>query len=81
MFISGTAENLLLESCSGDSRFEGRNLVVQNIQVFHRSSNDMIINPQASVTGEIRSTGNVILVNEPPIVDVKTFYKGRLKIE
>ncbi|WP_299398129.1 head GIN domain-containing protein [uncultured Gelidibacter sp.] len=81
MYLSGTAENMLLESCSGDSRFEGRNLIVQNIKVFHRSSNDMILNPQASITGEIRSTGNVILVNEPPVVDVKAVYKGRLKIE
>ncbi|TXE06838.1 DUF2807 domain-containing protein [Gelidibacter salicanalis] len=81
LFLSGTVENLFIGFYAGDSRFEGRNLKAQNISIFQRSSNDMILNPQVSVTGEIRSTGNVILVHEPPLVDVKTFYKGRLMIE
>ncbi|MBJ7880283.1 head GIN domain-containing protein [Gelidibacter salicanalis] len=81
MFLSGTVENLFIGFYAGDSRFEGRNLIVQNIQIFQRSSNDMIINPQQSLTGEIRSTGNVIMVNEPPVVDVQTYYTGRLIVE
>jgi len=81
LFLSGTVENLFIGFYAGDSRFEGRNLKAQNISIFQRSSNDMILNPQVSVTGEIRSTGNVILVHEPPLVDLKTFYKGRLMIE
>lgn len=81
LFLSGTVENLFIGFYAGDSRFEGRNLKAQNISIFQRSSNDMILNPQVSVTGEIRSTGNVILVHEPPLVDVKIFYKGRLMIE
>lgn len=81
MFLSGTVENLNIGFYSGDSRFEGRNLIAQNITIFQRSSNDMILNPQASLKGEIRSTGNVIVVSKPPIVEVETFYKGRLIFE
>lgn len=81
MFLNGTVENLTLGFYAGNSRFEGRHLIAQNIHIFQRSSNDMILNPQVSITGEIRSTGNVILVNEPPLVDIKAFYTGRLIVE
>lgn len=81
MYLSGTVENLVIGFYSGDSRFEGRNLIAKNIRIFQRSSNDMIVNPQASLTGEIRSTGNVIVVNEPAIVDVQTYYTGHLIFE
>ncbi|WP_163517319.1 head GIN domain-containing protein [Gelidibacter japonicus] len=81
LFLNGTVENLEIGFYSGDSRFEGRHLIAQNIRIFQRSSNDMILNPQASLRGEIRSTGNVIVVNEPPIVEVETYYKGRLILE
>ncbi|MEO5789886.1 MAG: head GIN domain-containing protein [Gelidibacter sp.] len=81
IFLSGAVENLTIGFYSGNSRFEGRHLIAQNISIFQRSSNDMILNPQVSLIGEIRSTGNVILVNQPPVVDVQTFYSGRLIVE
>jgi hypothetical protein len=80
-FVSGEVDDLYLGYFSGDSRFEGRNLIAQDVVVFHRSSNDMIINAQQSLTGEIRSTGDVIVVNTPPIVDVEQFYTGQLIYE
>lgn len=78
IFISGSVNNLFIGFYSGDSRFEGANLIAQNIDIFQRSSNDMIINPQQSLTGEIRGTGDVISLNRPPIVNVEEFYTGRL---
>ncbi len=78
VFLSGSVTDLSIEFFSGDGRFEGANLMVQNVDIFHRGSNDIIINPQLSLTGEIRSTGNVISLNEPPTVDVEEFYTGRL---
>ncbi|HLT33179.1 MAG TPA: head GIN domain-containing protein [Aquaticitalea sp.] len=80
-YISGNVTNLFVGFYSGDSRFEGANLMAQNIQIYQRSSNDMMLNPQLSLTGEIRSTGDVILVNEPPFVDVQQFYTGQLIIQ
>jgi hypothetical protein len=80
-FISGTVTNLVLKYYSGDARFEGRNLIAQDVDIFQRSSNDMIINAQQSLIGEIRSTGDVILVNTPPIIEVEQFYTGQLIFE
>src|SRR5690606_8467858 len=80
-FISGNATEVFIGFYSGDSRFEGANLIAQNIQIFQRSSNDMILNPQLSLTGEIRSTGDVISLNQPAIVEVETFYTGQLIFE
>jgi hypothetical protein len=78
VFMSGTVESLNIRFFSGDGRFEGADLVAQNVDVFHRGSNDMIINPQQSLTGEIRSTGDVISINQPPVVNVEEFYTGQL---
>ena len=80
-YINGTTENLFVGFFSGSGRFEGENLVAQNIQVNHRGSNDMIVNPIQSLTGELRGTGNVIAVNEPPFVDVERIYTGQLFFE
>ncbi len=81
IYITGQANNVRLGFFSGDARFEGRNFIAQDVTIFQRSSNDMIINAQQSLTGEIRGTGNVILVNTPPTVDVETFYTGHLIFE
>ena len=80
-FISGTTENLAITFAAGTSRFEGRDLIAQNISIWNRSSNDMILNPQQEIKGRISGTGDVICVNEPPVVDVEEQYKGRLIFE
>ena len=80
-YLSGEVENLNINFANGDSRFEGENLIAQNVSVFHRGTNDMIVNPQQSITGSILSTGNVISVNQPPIVDVEEVFNGRLIFE
>lgn len=79
--IKGAVNDLNLEFASGDSRFEGRNLVAQHINISHRSSNDIIVNPQQSLKGIIRGTGDVISVNRPPIVEVEQLYTGKLIFE
>lgn len=79
--ISGQTNNLSVTFAAGTSRFEGRDLVAQNVTIWNRSSNDMIVNPQQSISGKISGTGNVIAVNQPPIVEVEELYKGRLIFE
>jgi len=77
-YITGQTENLFVGFFAGSGRFEGENLIAQNAEVFHRGSNDMIVNPQQSLTGQLLSTGSLISKNEPPIVDVEVLYTGRL---
>ncbi|APY06949.1 hypothetical protein BWZ20_00940 [Winogradskyella sp. J14-2] len=80
-FLSGNVEHLDLNFLFGDARFEGRNLIVQNADVFHRGTNDIIINPQLEVRGSLLSTGNMIIINTPPIVNVEELYTGRVIFE
>lgn len=77
-YIDGITEDLFVGFFSGSGRFEGENLIAQNIGINHRGSNDMIVNPVESLTGIIRGTGDVIAVNEPPVVNVEEIYIGDL---
>ena len=77
-YITGTVNSLFVGFYAGAGRFEGENLIAQNVDVFHRGSNDMVVNPQTSLTGELRGTGNLISVSQPPTVEVEQFYTGEL---
>lgn len=80
-YLTGETENLYVGFFSGAGRFQGESLIAQHIEVFHRGSNDMVVNPQQSISGEIRSTGNVIALNQPPLIDVASYYTGELVFE
>lgn len=79
-FISGEVTHLNVFFASGNARFEGADLVAQHVEFFQRSSNDIIISPVKSVRGEIRGTGDVILLNRPLEIDVQKYYTGQLII-
>jgi len=74
--ITGAAENLTVNFYSGDARFDGSSLIAEKVNVFHRSSNDIIVNPQQEVKGTIYSTGNLVLKHLPPVVEVEELYTG-----
>lgn len=77
-YINGSSNNLDIGFTDGDTRFEGKNFIVQNIDVKNVSSNDIIIFPVESLTGSIHSVGDVISYNRPPIVDVEILSEGEL---
>jgi hypothetical protein len=80
-FLSGNAENAFFGLYSGDGRIEAADFIVQNLNIYHRSTNKMFVNPRQSIMGEIRSLGDVIAVHQPPVVEVVEFYTGRLIFE
>lgn len=80
-YVEGETLSLNVMFAAGSSRFEGRELIAQKVTVSNRSSNDMIVNPQAELSGTIRGIGDVISVNEPPLVNVEVLYKGQLIFE
>lgn len=80
-YLSGSVNELFVGFYSGAGRFEGENLIAQKVNVYHRGSNDMIVNPQLELTGQLRGTGDLISVNEPPLVEVEQLYTGRLIFE
>ena len=77
-YITGAANNLNINFVSGNGRFEGERLIAQDVSIVQRSTNDILVNPQHSLTGSIFSTGNIISFNQPPIVDVEETFTGRL---
>lgn len=76
--LRGAVQNLNLNIAAGDSRIEAENLIAENIALNHRGSNDMLINPQLSLTGVIRGTGDVISFNRPTEVAMEEIFNGRL---
>jgi len=76
--LRGATQNLNLTIAAGDSRIEAETLIAENIVLDHRGSNDMFINPQQSLSGVIRGTGDVIGFNRPVEVDVRELFNGRL---
>lgn len=76
--LRGETENLNVNIAAGDSRIEAQLLVSENVNLNHRGSNDVFVNPQQSLSGVIRGTGDVISVNTPPEVDVEEIFNGRL---
>ena len=76
--LRGNVENLNINIAAGDSRIEAKELVAQNLNVNHRGSNDLLINPQLKISGVLRGTGDVLSYNRPAEVDVEELYNGRL---
>ncbi|WP_396194113.1 head GIN domain-containing protein [Flavobacterium sp.] len=77
-YFSGETTTADFNFYFGDGRIEAENLTAQNIKVYHRGSNDMIVRPIQSIFGTMNSTGNIILKNVPPVVDVEELYQGNV---
>ena len=80
-YIDGVTEELFVGFYSGTGRFEGQDLIANHIDIFHRGSNDIIVHPIESLSGELRGTGDLIMVNQPSIVSVEQFYTGQLILQ
>lgn len=77
-YINGHCEEMLLNFYFGNGRFFGEELHAEKIKLFHRGSNDMFVYPIQKIEGIINATGNVVLENVPPIVEVEEVFRGRL---
>jgi len=76
--LRGNTENFNVTVAAGDSRIEAERLISENVNVNHRGSNDVFVNPQQQLRGTLRGTGDLISVNTPPEVDVEELFTGRL---
>ena len=77
-FLRGKTDYLNLFIANGDGRVEAQDLIAETVEIQHRGTNKLIVNPQEVLKGEIRSTGDVISVNRPPVVTLESFYTGKL---
>ncbi|PIB38502.1 head GIN domain-containing protein [Maribacter sp. 4G9] len=76
--LRGNTQNLNVTIAAGDSRIEAQELTAQSISLNHRGSNDLLVNPQESISGVIRGYGDVISFNRPEVVEVEELFNGRL---
>lgn len=77
-YLTGHTNEALFNFYDGIGRLEAGGLAAENVKVFHRGSNDMIIRPVQSLSGNIYSTGNLISKSHPPVVEVEQHWSGRL---
>lgn len=76
--IIGNTKNLSVNFYDGNARFDGSDLIADAVLCFQRSSNDIILNPINKISGTIYSTGNIVLKNVPPTIEVTQLYQGHL---
>lgn len=79
--LTGNADKAIFGLYAGDTRILAEDLIIKDLNLFHRSSGNMIVNPIESIQGKIVSVGDVISKNEPPIVEVEELFNGRLIFE
>ncbi len=77
-YIKGATTNLNVGFYAGDCRFEGAQLIADNVTLLTRSTNDILVHPVNEIKGNIYSVGDVISFTHPPIVNVTAHYTGKL---
>ncbi|HBK83425.1 MAG TPA: hypothetical protein DDZ41_07490 [Flavobacterium sp.] len=77
-YLKGNSNEMIVNFYLGDGRLNAKNLQIENIKVYHRGSNDMFVYPVQKIEGIINATGNVVLENIPPIIDVEEVFRGRV---
>lgn len=76
--IRGNTDFLYVGFFAGTGRFEGKDLIANDVRVFHDGFNDIVVNPQNEITGQMRGTGDVVCHNTPPIITVNALYTGQV---
>lgn len=77
-FLSGNVNTFNINYYSDDGRCDASQLNANEINVFHRSTNDIIVRPQTILKGNLYSTGNLIYKSEPEILEVNSYFTGQL---
>lgn len=81
MFIHGRTEQLNITMASGNGRFEGKDFTVENADIYHRSSNDVIVNVVGLLKADLYGTGDLIAVKRPATEEVTEHYKGKYIVQ
>lgn len=77
-YISGKTVDCYIGFYNGNGIVKAENLEITNFGLFHRGFNDIHINVLQSVTGDLYSTGNLVLHSNPTSVEVVEHYQGRV---
>ncbi len=82
-YITGTTTSANINFSDEFPLLEASNLLIGDLIFRHTGAAPMIVNPQNSITGQIRATGDVIARNQPPAenINVEELFTGRLIFE
>jgi hypothetical protein len=76
--ITGSTNYLNINLAGSNPRFDGKNLVAKDAYLFARSTNDILIKVTNEVNGNLFNTGDVILYKKPNIINLNTYYTGKV---
>jgi hypothetical protein len=77
-YISGKTNDCFVGFYNGNGIVKAENLEITNFGLFHRGFNDIHVNVLQSVTGDLYSTGNLVIHSNPSQVEVIQHYQGRV---
>ncbi|MGM0635356.1 MAG: GIN domain-containing protein [Bacteroidota bacterium] len=77
-YLKGQTDLLGLYLYRGVGQVHAQELTAEAVHVEHKAYGDVWVYPTQSISGELRSRGNVFLANIPPVIEVETFYTGEL---
>ncbi len=76
--LDGSANNFNIGLFAGDARVESKSLIANEITVYGKSTNDVLIYPVQKLEIELFNVGDVISYNEPAEIISVTHYTGSL---
>ncbi|MFA5619608.1 MAG: head GIN domain-containing protein [Weeksellaceae bacterium] len=76
--IKGKTKLMDVRFWGGDGRLDAGDLQSDEITVYHRSTNDMIVFPRNKISGKLASTGNLVLKNVPPVIEIEQLFTGKV---
>lgn len=77
--LRGNCGFLDITIAAGLARVDALELEAERVRVFHRGSQDVLVNPLIRIEGIINGYGDVIAVSRPPEVEVEEAFNGRLR--
>lgn len=77
-YLKGKATRCSFNAADGDVRIDASQLESKTTDIFHRSTNKIIVKPTDTLRGIITGLGDVISLSRPAVVEVEERYTGRL---
>jgi hypothetical protein len=76
--LRGQTGSFSVTVAAGDARIEAEELLAETVQLNHRGSNEILVNPTRRIAGVILGYGDVLSFNRPQEVAVEETFRGRL---
>lgn len=76
--LKGNTTRMNIAFYSGSGRIFAEDLIVDKISIYHRGFADVHVFPLEEISGDLSSTGNLIIYNQPDIINIETLFEGQI---